>query len=44
MGHHDLGVFLEIGGDWNGRQALLDVQEVAEHISAHEEFDFSRDQ
>ena len=44
MRHEDLRIFLEMGGDGDGRDVVLHRQEIADHVAAHEEFDLAGDQ
>ena len=44
MRHEDLRVFLEVGGDRDGRDVVLHRQEIADHVAAHEELDLAGDQ
>ena len=44
MRHEDLWIFLEVGGHDDGRNILLHVKKIADHVAAHEEFDLAGDQ
>ena len=44
MRHEALRVLLEIGGDGQRRDIVLDCEEVADHVAAHEELDLAGDQ
>src|SRR5438105_1117813 len=42
MRHEDLGGLLKLGGDDDGGKVLLRSPEIADHVTAHEKFDLSK--
>ena len=44
MGHEALGVLLEVGGHRDRRDVVLRVEEIADHVAAHEELDLAGDE
>ena len=44
MRHETLRILLEVGGDSNRRNIVLDGEEIADHVAAHEELDLAGDQ